>query len=68
MNGVEYNCDLRATPGENNSLWIYAEEREHYAVFDARTKDLKASLFFPAEELFEALAILKKDHADMFDN
>jgi len=36
-------------------------------VFDARTKELKASLFFTAKELFDMLALLEVEHAKLFD-
>ena len=63
MGGVNYICDKRKIPGENNALWItnaYPDSDKHEtAAFDARTRKLKASLFLTARQLFDMLALLE---------
>ena len=71
VGGVNYSCDKRKTADENNVLWIDTappdRERFEYAVFDARTRKLKASLFLTARQLFDILAHLEAKHAALFD-
>ena len=71
VNGVGYSCDKRSTPGENDALWIYNSypdrQRHESAVFDARTRKHKASLFLTARQLFDMLAHLEQKHAALFD-
>ena len=72
MGGVNYCCDKRRTPAEKYVLYITADvpnrKMYHEAVFDAKTKRLKASLFLTARQLFDMLAILNAKHAELFDN
>lgn len=70
MNGVEYTCSKRETSAGNNILFITGdliENRHNSAVFDARTKKLKGSLFFTGRQLFDMLNFLKANHAKLFD-
>ena len=71
VGGVNYDCTKRKTTGENNALWIDTvspdREKFEYAVFDAKTRKLKASLFLTARQLFNMLAYLEAKHAALFD-
>ena len=68
---VNYTCFKRKTPAGNVILWIIADGHRAYehnrAVFDAKTKELKASIFFTGTELFDMLCVLEDKHAALFD-
>ena len=68
---VNYTCFKRKTPAGNVILWIIADGHKAYehnrAVFDAKTKELKASIFFTGTELFDMLALLEDEHPEVFD-
>ena len=68
---VNYTCFKRKTPAGNVILWIIADGPSAYehnrAVFDAKTRKLKASIFFTGTELFDMLAVLEDKHAALFD-
>ena len=70
MGGVEYTCYKRKTPAGTHILWITTiliDKRHDTAVFDARTRKLKASLFLTASQFFDILAHLEAKHAALFD-
>ena len=69
LDGAKHYCNRRTTPGENASLWISKDtESFNRAVFDARTKKMRASLFFRARELFQMMPLIAAEHPEMFDN
>jgi len=71
VGGVEYTCIKRKTSGKNNTIWIDNDppdkDKLESAMFDAKTRKLKASLFLTARQLFDMLAHLEAKHAALFD-
>ena len=60
VDGTEYLCAKRTRPGWNALLWINVrgETSGKRAVFEAKTKKMRASIFFDVNELLQIMPCL----------
>ena len=69
MNGVEYRCYKKAAEGKTPGLWIFREADGRYdcAIWDAKTCELRGTIFFSDVELYEMIPFLLKKHPELFE-
>ena len=69
MDGVKYCCLKKAAEGKTPCLWIFCsdEERLDCAIWDAKTCELRDTIFFSDVELYKMIPFLLNKHPELFE-